>query len=831
MPYIIESPFPSFNDTDGSPLNNGYVYVGSANLNPVTDPIPVYWDAALTQPAAQPIRTINGYLSRNGSPGRIYTNFITYSFRVTNNKGEQVFSDLNYTDPTSSAGSTYQQVITAIAGQTVFNLSRTYIPGTNNLFIYRNGLRLIVGQDYNETGYSQVTLTAGADNGDEFVFDIGYNYDSAASVDAQDVTYKLPAIDSVFTNVEAKLAETVSVKDFGAVGDGVTDDTAAFTAAAAYLSPVQVSVPVGTYLLNSSPVASSSVSWLVESGTTFTGAGSLTASAAKYLPLANLDAFVTVTQFGAVGDGVTDDTAAIQAALDYALSKGGGGVLLASGKTFKVSSKINVPSNCGLVGDGTPTIYATAAGFNNTSISNKYASNSAVLDLSGETSGAFSPSSNPFLNGIKIQSQVSQGRMVDAIICRNAVNAQVQRCEIFGFPVGCGIRAASLVGANFSDNYIHDFLDNTTAWVGIPQSTAIEIDNDRINSVYSTGVRITNNEINKIEFGAAAIAAYGYQTDGVNIVGNQTFDYVINSNRINLVGEGIDTFGERGAIVGNAINNTYNFGIKLIHGASINTIQSNVIRNTGIAGILISGSNIAGVGDATKNCVVGNIVENVDYLGVWAAAGGTGLAGIKIDNSTGAYSSRVTNNLFVGNSLDGSGKSGIITGSDPDKNVFINNRITSQPSVSWIGGSETTPVYDAIKTAMRAGLSANQSIPASTITKVQFNSEAFDIRSEYDNTTNFRWTCQIPGIYSVKAQVRFGTITAGKQVQLFLRKNNVDFAYFQDNSIGADQAVSVDSNVQCAVGDYLEAFFQHNDTVARDLTGVTTLTFFTITQA
>jgi hypothetical protein len=241
MSYIITSPFPSFNDTDGSPLNNGYVYVGSANLNPVTDPIPVYWDAALTQPAAQPIRTINGYLSRNGSPGRIYTNFITYSFRVTNNKGEQVFSDLNYTDPTSSAGSTYQQVITAIAGQTVFNLSRTYIPGTNNLFVYRNGLRLIAGQDYNETGYSQVTLTAGADNGDEFVFDIGYNYDSAASVDAQDVTYKLPAVDSVFTNVEAKLSEIVSVKDFGAVGDGATDDTDKIQAAINYVAAIPFS--------------------------------------------------------------------------------------------------------------------------------------------------------------------------------------------------------------------------------------------------------------------------------------------------------------------------------------------------------------------------------------------------------------------------------------------------------------------------------------------------------------------------------------------------------------------------------------------------------------
>jgi hypothetical protein len=342
MSYAITSPFPSFNDTDGSPLNNGNVYVGSANLNPVTDPIPVYWDEALTQPAAQPVRTINGYLSRNGSPGRLYTGFVTYSIRVTNNKGVQVFSDLNYKDPSSNAGSTYQQVITAISGQTVFNLSRTYIPGTNNLFVYRNGLRLIAGEDYTETGYSQITLTAGADNGDEFVFDIGYNYDTAANIDAQDVTYKLPAVDSVFTNVEEKLSQIINVKDFGAVGDGTTDDTAAFTAAAAYSSPVQVSVPVGTYLLNSSPVASSSVSWLVDSGATFTGAGSIGGSSGRYLPLANLSALVTVTQFGAVGDGIADDTAAIQSAIDYVASlPRGGSVYYPSGR-YLVTSPLTV---------------------------------------------------------------------------------------------------------------------------------------------------------------------------------------------------------------------------------------------------------------------------------------------------------------------------------------------------------------------------------------------------------------------------------------------------------------------------------------------------------
>lgn len=552
-------------------------------------------------------------------------------------------------------------------------------------------------------------------------------------------------------------------------------------------------------------------------------------SSKSFQNASKLNGLISVVQFGALGDGITDDTAAIQAALDYASSIGGGGVLLAPGRTFNVSSKINVPSNCGLVGDGSPTIYATAAGFNNTSLTNKYASNSAVLDLSGQTTSPYTASKNPFVTGVKIQSQVAQGRMVDAIVCRNAINPAVQNCEIFGFAVGCGIRAASLVSANFSDNYIHDFLDNTTAWTGTPQSTAIEIDNDRINSVYSTGVRIVNNEINKIEFGPAAIGVYGYQTDGVNIAGTSTVDYVILANRINLIGEGIDTFGERGVISGNAINNAYNFGIKLIHGASLNTIQSNVIRNTGIAGIVLSGSNISGVGNTSKNCVIGNVTEAIDYLGVWGAT--TGTANIKIDNSDPSVGYRVTNNLFVGNSLDGSGKAGIITGTDPDKNVFIDNRITSQPSVAWVAGSETTPIYDGIRTAFRAGLSINQSIPASTITKVQFNSEAFDIRSEYDNSTNYRWTCQIAGIYNVKAQVRFGSIAAGKNTQLFLRKNANDFAYIQDRATGLDQTIRADSNVQCAVGDYIEAFFWHDDTTSRDLTGAVALTFFTITQA
>ena len=53
---------------------------------------------------------------------------------------------------------------------------------------------------------------------------------------------------AVATTVQAKLRESVSVKDFGAVGDGVTDDTAAIQrAAAAMTSNQELVFPRGTY--------------------------------------------------------------------------------------------------------------------------------------------------------------------------------------------------------------------------------------------------------------------------------------------------------------------------------------------------------------------------------------------------------------------------------------------------------------------------------------------------------------------------------------------------------------------------------------------------------
>jgi hypothetical protein len=168
----IQPTYPIFTDIDGQPLEAGYVWIGTANLDPQTNPITVYWDAALTILAPQPIRTLAGYPSNNGTPARLYVNS-DYSIRVMNKNGSVVYSAPAATER-----------------------------------------------------YSDVVVTA----------------------NAEDVIYDPPFTNAVQTNVEAKLAQTVSVQDFGAVGDGVTNDTAAIQAA---LNESFIELGAGNYLISS----------------------------------------------------------------------------------------------------------------------------------------------------------------------------------------------------------------------------------------------------------------------------------------------------------------------------------------------------------------------------------------------------------------------------------------------------------------------------------------------------------------------------------------------------------------------------------------------------
>jgi len=72
MSVQARPPFSYFTDAAGDPLSNGRIYIGTANTDPVANPITVYSDAALTVTVAQPIRTTAGVPVVNGTPVNLY---------------------------------------------------------------------------------------------------------------------------------------------------------------------------------------------------------------------------------------------------------------------------------------------------------------------------------------------------------------------------------------------------------------------------------------------------------------------------------------------------------------------------------------------------------------------------------------------------------------------------------------------------------------------------------------------------------------------------------------------------------------------------------------
>jgi hypothetical protein len=169
MSVSVNPPYPIFSEADGQPLENGYIWIGAANLDPQTNPINVYWDSALTITAAQPIRTLNGYVVYQGTPARFYASG-NYSIRVMDKNGSTIYTSLSGNSFALSGGN---DVITATAGQTVFNINFTYAAGTNSLFVFVNGSKQIVTLNYTESSSTSVTFLTGLNVGDVVQF-IGF---------------------------------------------------------------------------------------------------------------------------------------------------------------------------------------------------------------------------------------------------------------------------------------------------------------------------------------------------------------------------------------------------------------------------------------------------------------------------------------------------------------------------------------------------------------------------------------------------------------------------------------------------------------------------------
>jgi hypothetical protein len=120
-------PPPLFFDQNGALLDGGNVYVGVAGEDPQSNPVNVYWDSALTIPAAQPLRTRGGVIVNNGAPSLVFMADGDYSLRVRDSGNNLI---AYFPSANASAVASYQPLnatLTAIAALTTTAFGRSLL--------------------------------------------------------------------------------------------------------------------------------------------------------------------------------------------------------------------------------------------------------------------------------------------------------------------------------------------------------------------------------------------------------------------------------------------------------------------------------------------------------------------------------------------------------------------------------------------------------------------------------------------------------------------------------------------------------------------------------
>lgn len=115
--------------------------------------------------------------------------------------------------------------------------------------------------------------------------------------------------------------------------------------------------------------------------------------------------------------------------------------------------------------------------------------------------------------------------------------------------------------------------------------------------------------------------------------------------------------------------------------------------------------------------------------------------------------------------------------------------------------------------AFSAYASASQSISNITFTKIQINTENFDTNSNFDPTTNYRFTPTVAGYYQINGCVNGISSSVIRAVRAYIYKNGsaLKLGNFSDNGSGATAAGSMSGSVHDLIymngtTDYLELY-------------------------
>lgn len=137
-------------------------------------------------------------------------------------------------------------------------------------------------------------------------------------------------------------------------------------------------------------------------------------------------------------------------------------------------------------------------------------------------------------------------------------------------------------------------------------------------------------------------------------------------------------------------------------------------------------------------------------------------------------------------------------------------------------GAGVIPAYEAEPTipAMRATLSANQSVPTSTWTKINFDGTDYDTTSDFD-VVNHKWVCSEAGIYLIVNNLAIADLLADRIGNMIIKVNGNFQGGFVSIAHATTTSLRLSSNdiLSLSVNDYVELFVFHTHGANRNIIG------------
>ncbi len=121
-----------------------------------------------------------------------------------------------------------------------------------------------------------------------------------------------------------------------------------------------------------------------------------------------------------------------------------------------------------------------------------------------------------------------------------------------------------------------------------------------------------------------------------------------------------------------------------------------------------------------------------------------------------------------------SGAGGVITTADNTGTLNLQSGGTTIATIDSTGLTMASgKVLAPTGPAFSAERTTTQSFSQNTFTKVLFDNELFDTNSNYDNTTNYRFTPTVAGYYHVSGTITMtSTSTNNRQILAFFKNNS-----------------------------------------------------------